>query len=250
MSYRAPTRCHAYGGPLAWDQIYLDRLHTNLTWDFGEDENSYADAPTYIGDLAYPYSGLSVYDSYLYVMDHDFFCFGVYYDEQSPYLMAVSCEVDVGGNEHPTLKFTLKPQSGPETARTEYAYFNHPARVEIEPTGASGRLWEVHVRELDHWGTTEGQYYLTLELNYVSQSAEKDRAGAASEWLLYRAYDLTGRLVYSARARTPREFRQQPEFEDRLARSAQGALFWRSSRPADRSEVARGRFIHLRGGAQ
>lgn len=250
MSYRAPVCCHAYGGALAWDQIYLDRLHRNLDWDYAEDGNSHADAPVYIGDLAYAYSGLSVYDSYLYVMDHDFYCFGVYYDEQGPYHTTLSCEVDVGPNEHPTIKFTLRPQSGPETARTEYAYYNHPARVEVEPTGASGRLWEVHVRELDHWGTTDGQYYLTLELNYASQTADEGEAESAADGLLYRAYDLTGRLVYAARARSVREFRRQPGFQDRLARGAQGALFWRASRPEDRSDVARGRFICLRGGAQ
>jgi hypothetical protein len=267
MAENARVCCEDAFGPLPWDQIYLDRLHLHLLSDIGEDGNSYPATPLYLGPLACfepgSYDGFGLYDSYLYIMDHDIYSLQLNYAAGYPWLFHVY--VDVGESVDATIKLRVRPESGPEVTQTAYATYHHPGEVFVELTGPSGREFTVSLHELGHWGTEQGMYLVYFELFSAVQSigesdglpegqfaaGENPGDGRTAHGLrTFQAFDVEGRLVHQAQARTPYEFQRSPALMDRLARHPQGTLMWRSLDPQGGRERSRGKFLYLKGARQ
>jgi len=242
--------CNDAFGPLAWDQTYLGLLNEHLPIDIGEDENSLPSSPMYQGPLTCfspnYYDGIGLNDSFLEIMDHDYYSFQLNYDPQI--IPEFHVWVGAGENIHPMIKFRVAPESGPEVPRTGYAYYGAPGEVFIGLEGASGREWTIHVWEINHWGTEHGQYQLYVELYALTQEAPD--AGPENAAKLFQAFDVQGRLLYEAAARDRHEFRYSAAFRETMARLSQGTILWRSASIENGRTISTGKFLYLKGGGR
>jgi hypothetical protein len=251
MYEHAPVRCDQYEGPRLWDIFSLDRLHLNMAFDTGEDANSYDNAHQYVGELSISenqsYNGFGITNSYLTILDHDFYEFRVDYDEQDPYPVVLRAWCSVDGNRDSVIRLQLCPESGPEPCGTGYAEYDSPGEVATGVEGASGRMWSIHVHDYYHWGTEMGPYLLYLELEHMSQGTEE--LAAARDPKIFQVFDVAGRLIHQAVAPDFPSYRSSLGLRQAVSSQPNGIVFWRA-RSLGTSGFSSGRFVHLKGGSR